>query len=597
MQQEIRNIAIIAHVDHGKTTLTDALMKQCGTGEDGYTMDSNALERERGITIYAKNTSVIYKDIKINILDTPGHADFGSEVERVLKSIDSVLLLVDAQEGPMPQTRFVLKKSLELGLKPIVVINKIDKPAADVDRVHDEVFELFMELGANEEQLNFTSVYAIGRDGVAMRSMGDEKKDLTPLLDVILEKVPKATGDINNKFKAQVFNLAYDNFLGRMATARIYDGIAKIGQTVGVKKFDGEYKTGKIAKIFTFRGVQRVEAETANAGDIVLIAGFPDIFIGDTFVEDNTVEAMPSIHIDEPTISLYFLVNDSPFAGREGKFVTTRQIKERLEKELEVNVGMRVDFSEGDRYLVYGRGEMHISVLLETMRREGYELQVSQPKVIFHTDKDGNKEEPYEEVVIDVPTEYSGIVMEKLGRRKGMVLDMSEKDGITRIKAEVPTRGLLGYRGEFIVDTKGLGILSARFIRFDAYAGQIDRRDVGSMTSMENGKALGFSLWNLQDRGVLYIAPATEVYEGMIIGNTSKGEEMVVNPTKGKQLTNMRASGSDEAITLVPPWDITIERGLEIMNDDEYLEITPKSTRLRKQLLTETDRSKAKRKV
>lgn len=597
MQQEIRNIAIIAHVDHGKTTLTDALMKQCGTGEEGYSMDSNALERERGITIYAKNTSVIYKDVKINILDTPGHADFGSEVERVLKSIDSVLLLVDAQEGPMPQTRFVLKKSLELGLKPIVVINKVDKPAADVDRVHDEVFELFMELGANEDQLNFTTVYAIGRDGVAMKSMTDEKKDLTPLLDTILEKVPKATGDINNKFKAQVFNLAYDNFLGRMATARVYDGVAKLGQTVGVKKVDGEYHTGKIAKIFTFRGVQRVESETANAGDIVMIAGFPDIYIGETFVADNTVEAMPAIHVDEPTISVYFLVNDSPFAGREGKYVTTRQIKERLEKELEVNVGMRVDFSEGDRYLVYGRGEMHISVLLETMRREGYELQVSQPKVIFHTMEDGSKEEPYEETVIDVPTEYSGIVMEKLGRRKGMVVDMNEKEGITRIKAEVPTRGLLGYRGEFIVDTKGLGILSSRFTKFGPYAGEIDRRDVGSMTSMESGKALGFSLWNLQDRGVLYIGPGTEVYEGMIIGNTSKGEEMVVNPTKGKQLTNMRASGSDEAITLVPAWEITIERGLEIMNDDEYLEITPQSTRLRKQLLTETDRAKAKRKA
>lgn len=595
-QQEIRNIAIIAHVDHGKTTLTDALMKQCGTGEEGYTMDSNAIEQERGITIYAKNTSVLYKDVRINILDTPGHADFGSEVERVLRSIDSVLLVVDAQEGPMPQTRFVLKKSLELGLKPIVVINKIDKPASDVVRVHDEVFELFMELGANEEQLDFTTVYAIGRDGVAMKNPDDEKKDLTPLLDVILEKVPKATGDINNKFKAQVFNLAYDNFLGRMATARVYDGVAKLGQTVGVKKPDGEYRTGKIGRIFTFRGVSRVETDTANAGDIVLIAGFPDIFIGETFVEDESVEPMEAIHIDEPTISLYFLVNDSPFAGREGKYVTTRQIKERLEHELEVNVGMKVDFSEGDRYLVYGRGEMHVSVLLETMRREGYELQVSQPKVIFHENANGEKEEPYEEVVIDVPTEYSGSVMEKLGRRKGMVLDMSEREGITRIKAEVPTRGLLGYRGEFIIDTKGLGILSARFTKFGPYAGQIDRRDVGSMTSMESGKALGFSLWNLQDRGIIYITPATEVYEGMIIGNTSKGEEMVVNPTKGKQLSNMRSSGADEAITLVPAWEISIERGLEIMNEDEYLEITPKSTRLRKQLLTETERAKAKRK-
>lgn len=595
MQQEIRNIAIIAHVDHGKTTLTDALMKQCGTGEEGYTMDSNALEQERGITIYAKNTSVEYKGVKINILDTPGHADFGSEVERVLRSIDSVLLLVDAQEGPMPQTRFVLKKSLELGLKPIVVINKIDKPAADAKRVHDEVFELFLELGANDEQLDFTTVYAIGRQGVAMKEEGDDRVNLDPLLDTILEKVPKATGDMNNKFRAQVFNLAYDNFLGRMATARIYDGKVKTGQTITVLKPTGESRTGKITKMFAFRGVQRVEVNEAVAGDIVMIAGFADIYIGETFAEDTTVEPVKAINIDEPTIALYFLVNDSPFAGREGKFVTTRQIRDRLEKELEVNVGMRVNF-DGDRYEVFGRGEMHISVLLETMRREGFELQVSQPKVIIHTLDDGSKEEPYEEVVIDVPTEHSGIVMEKLGKRKGMITDMQEKDGITRVKAEIPTRGLLGYRGEFIVDTKGLGILSSRFTKFGPYAGKIDRRDVGSMTSMENGKALGFSLWNLQDRGVLYIGPATEVYEGMIIGNTSKGEEMIVNPTKGKQLTNMRASGSDEAITLVPPYEITIERGLEIMNDDEYLEITPKSVRLRKQLLTESERAKANRK-
>jgi GTP-binding protein len=594
-QQEIRNIAIIAHVDHGKTTLTDSLMQQCGTGEKGATMDSNALEQERGITIYAKNTSVDYKGVKINILDTPGHADFGSEVERVLRSIDSVLLVVDAQEGPMPQTRFVLKKSLELGLKPIVVINKIDKPAADPTRVHDEVFELFMELGANDEQLQFSTVYAIGRDGVAMKNELDERVNLDPLLDMILEKVPKATGDINNKFKAQVFNLAYDNFLGRMATARIYDGKVKTGQTITVVKPTGETRTGKISKMFAFRGISRVEVQEAVAGDIVMIAGFADIFIGETFAEDATVEPVRAINVDEPTIALYFLVNDSPFAGKEGKFVTTRQIRDRLEKELEVNVGMRVNF-DGDRYEVFGRGEMHVSVLLETMRREGFELQVSQPKVIIRTLADGSKEEPYEEVVIDVPTEHSGIVMEKMGKRKGMITDMNEKDGTTRIKAEIPTRGLLGYRGEFIVDTKGLGILSARFTKFGPYAGTIDRRDVGSMTSMETGKALGFSIWNLQDRGTMYIHPATEVYEGMIVGNTSKGEEMMVNPTKGKQLSNMRSSGADEAITLIPPFEITIERGLEIMNGDEYLEITPKSVRLRKQLLTDSERSKNKRK-
>jgi GTP-binding protein len=597
MQQEIRNIAIIAHVDHGKTTLTDSLMKQCGTGEEGQTMDSNDQERERGITIYAKSTSVEYKGVKINIVDTPGHADFGSEVERVLKSIDSVLLVVDAQEGPMPQTRFVLKKSLELGLKPIVVINKIDKPAADATRVHDEVFELFMELGANDEQLDFTTVYAIGRDGVAMRNEKDERVNLDPLLDIVLEVVPKASGDVNNKFKAQVFNLAYDNFLGRLAIARVYDGVARVGETMMVRNGDGAIRSGKISKIFTFKGIQRVVSETAEAGDIVVIAGYPDIFIGETFMKDETVEAVTPIKVDEPTISLNFFVNDSPFAGREGKFVTSRQIRDRLEKELEVNVGMRVDFDGGDRYTVYGRGEMHVAVLLESMRREGYELQVSQPKVIIHTLADGSREEPYEEAVIDVPNEFSGIVMEKLGKRKGMITDMNEKQGVTRIKADIPTRGLLGYRGEFIIDTKGLGILSARFIKFGPYAGQIDRRDAGSMTSMADGKALAFALWNLQDRGTLYIGANTEVYEGMIIGNTSKGEEMVVNPTKGKQLTNMRSSGTDEAVTLTPHWEMTIERGLEIMNADEYLEVTPKSSRLRKQYLSESERSKNKRSV
>ncbi len=595
--KEIRNIAIIAHVDHGKTTLTDALMKECNVLEDGASMDSNDLERERGITIYAKNTSVIYKGTKINILDTPGHADFGSEVERVLRSIDSVLLLVDAQEGPMPQTRFVLKKSLELGLKPIVVINKIDKPASDVQRVHDEVFELFLELGANDEQLDFTTVYAIGREGVAMKKIDDEKKNLEPLLNTILEKVEKSKGDINNPFVAQVFNLAYDNFLGRVAVARVYEGQAKVNESIFVKDpFTGITTSGKITKIYTFIGVKKVETESANAGDIVMIAGFPNIFIGETFLKDQAGEGKPAIHIDEPTISLNFLVNDSPFAGKEGKFVTSRQIRDRLEKELEINVGLKVDFDNTDKYLVYGRGEMHIAVLLENMRREGYELQVSQPQVIFHEKEDGSKEEPFEEVVVDVPTEFSGVVMEKLGRRKGMVLDMSEREGITRIKAEVPTRGLLGYRGEFIIDTKGLGILSSRFRKFDNFVGPIQRRLVGSMTSMENGKALGFSLFNLQDRGTLYIGPGVEVYAGQIIGNTSKGEEMVVNPTKGKQLTNMRASGSDDAITLVPAWELSIERGLEIMNEDEYLEITPKSVRLRKQILDEGMRAKANRK-
>jgi GTP-binding protein len=556
-------------------------------------MDSNSIEKERGITIYAKNTSLMYKGTKINIVDTPGHADFGSEVERVLRSIDSVLLVVDAQEGPMPQTRFVLKKSLELGIKPILVLNKIDKPAADVVRAHDEVFELFMELGANDEQLNFTTIYAIGRDGVAMKNADDERKDLTPLLDTILEQVGRADANIEGDFKAQVFNLAYDKFLGRLAICRVYSGKAKDGAQLFCMSANKK-QNGKVTKMFSFEGVQRKEVEEVVSGDIVMISGFPDIFIGDTLSNSDEVELMPAIHIDEPTISLDFLVNNSPFAGREGKLVTGRQIRERLERELEINVGLKVDFAE-DKFRVYGRGEMHISVLLENMRREGYEAQVSMPEVIIKNDENGNKVEPYEEAVIDVPSEFSGTVIEKLGMRKGMMKDMREKDGQTRMIFEIPTRGLLGYRGVFMVDTKGNGILASRMIGFRDYAGVIERNEVGSMISMESGKALGYALWNLQDRGVIYIDPGTEVYEGMVIGNVSKGNDLSVNPTKGKNLTNVRSSGNDEAITLVPAWKLSIERGLEVMNGDEYLEVTPLSVRLRKIYLTETDRAKAGR--
>jgi GTP-binding protein len=592
---EIRNIAIIAHVDHGKTTLTDALMRQTGMVGEGVSMDSNALEQERGITIYAKNTSVFYKDTKINIVDTPGHADFGSEVERVLRSIDTVLLLVDAQEGPMPQTRFVLKKSLELGLKPIVVLNKIDKPAARPKEVHDEVFELFFELGATDEQLNFTTVYAIGRQGIAKRTLDEDSKDLTPLLDVILEQVPPAQANTSVPLRMQPFNLGYDNFLGRLAIGRIYEGTIHAGENVVIKKSNGETRTGRITKLCTHEGTERKEVDEAIAGDIVMVAGLPDIYIGETICANADQEALPAIKIDEPTISLNLLVNDSSFAGREGKFVTIRQIRDRLERELEVNVGLRVDFSAMDSFKVYGRGELHISILLEQMRREGFELQVSQPQVIIK-EENGVKLEPYEELIIDVPTECSGVVIEKINKRKGLMTNMKEEHGITRVVYEIPTRGLLGFRGQFTVDTKGEGILSSRFIEFRPFAGEIKKRDAGSMVSMASGKALGFSLWNLQERGVLYIGPATEVYEGMVVGNTSKGDEMSVNPTKGKQLTNMRASGSDEAVTLVPPFELTIERGLELMNGDEYLEITPKSVRLRKQYLTELDRVKAQRK-
>ncbi len=593
---DIRNIAIIAHVDHGKTTLTDAIMTQCGHGEDG-TMDSNALEQERGITIYAKNTSIEYKGTKINIVDTPGHADFGSEVERVLRSIDTVLLVVDAQEGPMPQTRFVLKKSLELGIKPIVIINKIDKPAANPDHCHEMVLELFMELGANDSQLDFPTIYAIGREGVAMKKIDDPRKDLTPLLDMILEHVPPANKDrsATAPLTVQTFNLGYDNFLGRLAIGRIYDGTIKMGQTVFEKKIDGTVNQGRVTKLFTFEGKKRVEIQEATAGDIVTIAGFPQIYIGETLTDSMDTPAMPAIKIDEPTISLNFLVNNSPFAGREGKFVTGRQIRERLEKELEINVGLKVDFSSSEYYRVYGRGELHIAVLLENMRREGYELQVSQPQVIVK-EIDGVKSEPFEELTIDTPDEFTGTIIEKLGKRKASMTDMKSKDGITRMLFEIPTRGLLGYRGAFVIDTKGNGILASRFIDFKPYAGEIEKHSTGSMTSMMTGKALAFAIWNLQERGRVFIEPTTEVYEGMVVGDTSKGDDMDVNPCKAKALSNMRSSGNDEHIMLTPAWKIDVEKGLETMREDEYLEITPKNVRLRKKFLTDTDRAKAKRK-
>jgi len=596
---EIRNIAIIAHVDHGKTTLTDQMMKQCGMMEEGATMDSNALELERGITIYAKNTSVIYKGTKINIVDTPGHADFGSEVERVLRAIDSVLLLVDAQEGPMPQTRFVLKKSLELGLKPIVIINKIDKKAANPARVHDEILELFLELGATEEQIDFKYLYAISRDGVAKLHLEDNSNDLTPLFDMILSEVKEASIDADKPFRAQVFNLGYDNFMGRLAIVRAYAGSIKTSSQIIVKDADGKSRNAKISKMFTFDGIKRKEVTELTTGDIALIAGIPDVYIGETICDNINTEPLPSINIDEPTISLNFLVNDSPFDGREGKYVTSRQIRERLEKELEMNVGLKVDFDAQNEeetcegFLVYGRGELHIAVLLENMRREGYEIQVSQPHVIIK-EENGEKLEPYEELTIEVRSEYSGAVIERLTGRKGLITNMHEKEGIIRMLMEIPTRGLLGYRGQFIVDTRGEGILASRFIGFKSYSGEIKKRDVGSMTSMVTGKVIAFSLWTLQERGILYVEHGDEVYEGMVIGNVTKGDEMTVNPTKSKQLSNMRSSGTDEAINVKPPYKLSIERGLEIMADDEFLEITPKSTRLRKKLLTEQDRAKRK---
>jgi GTP-binding protein len=592
----IRNIAIIAHVDHGKTTLTDALMQQTGMSTSDTSMDNDALEQERGITIYSKNTSVYYKESKINIVDTPGHADFGSEVERVLRSIDSVILVVDAQEGPMPQTKFVLKKSLDLGLKPIVVINKIDKPAAQPDIAQEQVYELFLDLGATDEQLDFTTLYAIAKQGVAITNYDDEKKDLTPLLDAILEHVPVASLEeaLKKPLTVQPFNLAYDDYLGRLAIGRIYQGTIKQADNIFIKNVDGTIRKGKITKLFTFKGVAREEVKVASAGDIVMIAGLPDIYIGETICDDEKQEPLPAISIDEPTISLNFYVNNSPYAGQDGKFVTNTQIKERLEKELEVNVGLKIDFSVSEYYKVHGRGEMHIAILLENMRREGYELQISQPHVIIK-DIDGKKSEPFEEVTINVPDDMTGAVIKKLAKRKGNLLEMGPEHGNTRLIFEIPTRGLLGYKNEFVVDTKGEGILYTHVIGFKPYAGEIKKTELGSMISMATGKALGFSLYNLQNRGELYIPANTEVYEGMVIGNAAKGDDMTVNPIKGKQLSNMRASGADEAINLTPPIDLTLERGMSIMSEDEYLEVTPHNIRLRKQALTESERVRVHR--
>ncbi len=591
---EIRNIAIIAHVDHGKTALTDALMRQTKMADESVSMDSNALEKERGITIYSKNTSLIYKDTKINIVDTPGHADFSSEVERILRSIDSVLLLVDAQEGPMPQTKFVLKKSLELNLKPIVVINKIDKPASRAKEVHDMVLELFMDLGASNEQLDFEIIYAIAKDGIAKRELEDKNEDLSPLLDLILETIEPASGDEINKkpLKMQSFNLAYDNYIGRMAICRIYQGKIRKGMNVIVRESEDKCRAGQISNLYTFYGLERKEIDEAVAGDIVMIAGIPNIDIGETICENKEQDMLPAIKIDEPTISLDFMVNSSPLAGRDGKYVTNSKLQERLKKELEVNVGLKIDFSATNgRHKVYGRGELHIAILLENMRRENFEIQVSQPKVIIK-DNEGVKQEPYEEVTIDVPKEMAGMVIEKLSKRKGKMLDMKSEQNHQRLIFEVPTRGILGYKGNFIIDTRGEGIFTSRVIGFKDYAGDIEKHELGSMVSMEHGKALAYALWKLEERGKIYIHPNTAVYSGMIIGNVSKGNDMWVNPTKGKNLTNIRASGSDDSIVLSPPAEITLERGLEIMKEDEFLEITPQNIRLRKEYLSKNENAK-----
>ena len=596
----IRNIAIVAHVDHGKTTLVDALLKanehfNVHKGLETCAMDSFDQERERGITIYAKNAAIHYKGSKINIVDTPGHADFGSEVERVLRTVDAVILVVDAYEGPMPQTKFVLRKSLELGHKVLVVINKIDKPMARPDEVVDLTFDLFGKLGASDEQMDFPYLYAIAKQGIAIKNLEDEKKDITPLLDFILEHVPVAKGQTDTAFRMQPATLGYDNFLGRMAVGRVYEGKVKTGDNVTIINTNGESRKGKITKLFTFDGMDRIEADEAVAGDIVALAGIADIYVGETITTDEKSEPLPAIKVDPPTLAIDFMVNDSPFAGREGKKVTSRHIHDRLNKELETNVGLKIELKQdSDSMKVYGRGEMHIAVLIETMRREGFELQISQPEVIMR-EIDGVKQEPIESAVINVPDAMAGGVIEALGKRKGIMSNMSSENGHTMIEMEIPTRGLLGFRSQFLVMTRGEGTLYHSFSHYAPHVGTISKRTAGSMISGETGSTMAYSLWKLQERGPLFVLPATEIYEGMVIGESNKGGDMVVNALKNKKLTNVRASGSDEALNLTPIVPMTLERAIEYISEDEYVEITPTKIRLRKKYLTEIERKRHQR--
>ncbi len=596
-----RNIAIIAHVDHGKTTLVDELLKaddnfDTRVGLEERAMDSNAQEQERGITIYSKNTGITYKGNKINIVDTPGHADFGSEVERVLRTVDSVCLVVDAYEGPMPQTKFVLKKSLEQGLHPIVVINKMDKPSARPDWVIDQLFDLFVQLGANDEQCELLNepVYAIAREGKAWTDSSEGKEDISALLDYIMEKVPEAANDSEAPFKMQVANLGFDNFLGRLGIGRIYEWVVKVGQEVFVTANNGTERKGKITEILTNQGLTKVKAKEATAWDIVTIAGIADIFVGETISSISGAEPMPPITIDEPTLKMEFLVNNSPFAGREGKFVTSRQIRDRLEKELETNVWLKINFDTWDNYEVSGRWELHLSVLIETMRREGFELQVWAPVVIMH-EENGVKMEPIEKVTITVPEGTEGSVIAALGKRKWEMLSMMPENGLVNLEFKVPTRWLLGFKSEFTTMTKGEGLISSGFEEFAPYKGAIEKRDRGSMISMENGKTMAYSLFNLQDRGTIFVEPATEIYEGMIIGESSKDQDLTVNATKNKKLTNVRASGTDEALKLTPPKLMTLEEAIDYISEDEYVEVTPETIRLRKKYLKESDRKRNKK--
>lgn len=599
----IINIAVIAHVDAGKSTLVDAFLNQSNVFRANEivpdcVMDSNDLERERGITIYSKNCSIMYNDYKINIVDTPGHADFSSEVERIMKTVDAVILLVDSSEGPMPQTRFVLKKSLERGLRPILFINKIDKKDQRAEEVVDLTFDLFVELNATDEQLEFPIVYGIAKEGVAKRDMNEESTSLAPLFETILEHVSPYSESVEAPLKLQISSLDYDDYVGRLGIGRIVRGTIRQGEQISVCKREGTVERAKISKLYVYEGLVKTEVQEAVAGDMVVIAGIDEISIGETLCHPEAVEPMPMIEIEEPTLSMNFLINDSPFCGRSGKFVTNRHLKSRLEKELEVNVGLRVDplDSVQDGFRVSGRGELHLSILLENMRREGYEVAVSKPQVLMKT-IDGVRYEPVERVIAIVPDEYSGAVISELSIRKGLMELMQAEEGHTRVEFVVPTRGLLGYRSEFINVTRGEGVLIRSFYEFQPYKGEIPKRTNGVLVSQQGGVAMAYSLFNLSERATMMIEAGTEVYEGMIIGINSRREDMVVNPTKNKKLTNTRASGSDDAIKLLPPKIFNMEEALTFIEDDELLEITPDSLRMRKRVLNETDRVRLRNKM
>ncbi len=601
-REDIRNIAIIAHVDHGKTTLVDYMLKQTGAFRENQQvekriMDSNALERERGITILAKNLSVKYKGIKINIVDTPGHADFGGEVERTLRMVDGVLLLVDAAEGPLPQTKFVLKKSLDLGLKPVVVVNKIDRKDARPNDVLNEIFDLFVSLGATEEQLDFPFVYTVAKKGIAKINLEDENDSLIPLFEIIIDHIPAPKINIDKHFQMLISAIDYNDYLGRIGIGRIYSGRIKVGDNIILLSKEGNISADritKITKLYSFENIKRVEAEELSEGDIGAIAGIEDIDIGDTICDPDKQEPLPFAAIDEPTISMNFLVNNSPFAGQEGKYVTTRNISERLSRELKSNVSLNVEITDSpDIFKVSGRGELHLAILVENMRREGYELQLSKPQVIMKKIDDVLCE-PSEHVIIDVPEEHVGIVIEKLGKRKGELKNMIKFNDNTRLEFIIPARGLIGYRSEFLTDTKGTGILHHIFHGYEPFKGDILQRQRGALVAKESGTASAYALWKLQERSMFFIEPGTKVYEGMVVGENSRTNDMHVNVTKTKQLTNMRASGADEAIRLEPASILTLEQAIEWINDDELVEVTPLSIRIRKKYLTEMDRKNAR---